>query len=45
MGRELYFYGGGNEDNQLGTGFFIHKRIISTVRRVELVSDMMSYII
>jgi hypothetical protein len=28
----------------LGTGFFIHKRIISAVRRVELVSDRMSYI-
>jgi hypothetical protein len=27
------------------TGFFMHKRIISAVKRVEFVSDRMSYII
>jgi exonuclease III len=37
------FYGAGNEDHQLGAGFFVHKRIISAVRRVECVSDRMSY--
>jgi exonuclease III len=39
------FYGAGNEDYRLGTGYFVHKRIISAVRRVEFVSHGMSYII
>jgi hypothetical protein len=40
-----YFYGQGNGDHQLGTGFFVHKRIVSAVRRVEFISGRMSYII
>jgi exonuclease III len=39
-----FFYVNGNTDHHLGTGFFVRKRIISTVRRVEFVSDGMSYI-
>jgi hypothetical protein len=35
----------GMGDHQLGTGFFVHKRIVSAVRRVEFISDRMSYII
>jgi hypothetical protein len=40
-----FLYGQGNGDHQLGTGFFIHKRIISAVRTVEFISDSMSYTI
>jgi hypothetical protein len=39
-----FFYGNRNTDHHLGTGFFIHKRIILAIKRVEFVSDRMSYI-
>jgi hypothetical protein len=37
------FYGKGNETLQLGTGFFVHHRTVSAVKRVEAVSDRVSY--
>jgi hypothetical protein len=40
-----FFYGYGNRYHQLGTVFFVHKRILSAVRRVEFISGRMSYII
>jgi exonuclease III len=44
-GDYTFFYGQGNGDHQLGTGFFVHKRTVSAARRVEFISDRMSYII
>jgi exonuclease III len=44
-GQYTFFCGKGNENLESGIGFFVHKGLISAVKKVEFVSDRMSYII
>jgi hypothetical protein len=44
--RGLYFfYGKGNENCQLRTGFFVHQRIVPAIKKVGFISDTMSYVV
>ena len=45
VGHHNFFYGKGNENHQLGTGFIVHHRIVLAVMTAEFVSDRVSYIV
>jgi hypothetical protein len=40
-----FFCRKGNENHQLGTGIFVHQRRVPAVKKVEFISDRMSYIV
>jgi hypothetical protein len=42
---KIYFYEEASENRELGTGIYVHQRIISAVKRVKFLSDGISYII
>jgi hypothetical protein len=44
-GDNNFLQGKGCKNHQLGTGIIVHHRIVSTVRRVEFVSDRVSYMV
>ena len=39
-----FIYGKGKENHHLATGFFVHHRRVSAVKRLEFVSNGVSYI-
>jgi len=43
-GRYVFSHGNGNSNHHLGAGFLVHKSLISAVKRVEFISNRISYI-
>jgi hypothetical protein len=39
-----FFYVKGNGNHELRTGFLLHDRIISAIKRVDFINDRMSYV-
>jgi len=44
-GDYIFFCEQENENHHLGAGHFVHHKILSAVKRVDFVSDRMSYIV
>ena len=44
-GDYIFFYERRNENHPLGTEFFVQYRKVSAIKRVEFVSDRVSYIV
>ena len=42
-GDYYIFYAKENQNHQLGTGFFVYHRMVSSVKREEIISDKISY--
>jgi len=42
--NHTFAHGNGNVNHHLGTGFFLHERITSSVTRMDVISGRMSYI-
>jgi hypothetical protein len=42
-GDYTLFYGKGNDNHQLRTGFFVHQTILPAVKKAKFISDRMSY--
>ena len=43
-GDYYFFYGKGNENHQLGTGFFVHRRLVSAVKRPLYIEKILWYV-
>ena len=43
-GDYYFFYGKGNENHQLGTGFFVHRRLVSAVKRQLYIEKILWYV-
>ena len=43
-GDYYFFYGKGNENHQLGTGFFVHRRLVSAVKRPLYTEKILWYV-